>query len=156
MCADLPVICPSSFCLLRIRSAPFGVGSAPRRRVSVLQAAAAAAGLIRIRVGIRLRLRLHGRLPVLLLLLFVSLGRLVLEEAESSHGAVDGQRVDQVEVVHADEVQQEVATQVAADDVGAVVLGEQQTGLVHLVVGDKAGRQEFVFRSGRSPAPRRL
>lgn len=127
----------------------FGVSSSLLPHVSILQAAIAGLRCIGIRVRIQLWLRLYGRLPVLLLLVFllllVSLGGLVLGEAESSHGPVDGQRVDQVEVVHADEVQQEVATQVVVDDVGAVVLGEQQTRLVHLVVGYEAGREKIVF-----------
>lgn len=75
------------------------------------------------------------------------MGGLVLDEAEASHGPVDGQRVDEVEIVHAGEVQQEVAAQVVADDVGAVVLGEQQTGLVHLVVGYEPGREHLVLRT---------
>lgn len=126
----------------------FGVSSSLLPHVSILQAAVAGLRCIGVRVRIQLRLRLYGRLPVLLLVflfLLVSPGGLVLGEAESSHGPVDGQRVDQVEVVHADEVQQEVATQVVVDDVGAVVLGEQQTRLVHLVVGYEAGREEIVF-----------
>lgn len=114
--------------------------------ISILFAVRFVLGWIRIWVGIRLRLGLHSRLPVLLflLLLFLPLcvslgGRLVLDEAKPGHGAVDGQCVDQVEVVHADQVQQEVPTEVVLDDAGTMVLGEQQAGLVHLVVCYEAG-----------------
>lgn len=99
----------------------------------------------RVWIGIRLWLGLHGCLPILLvlllLLLLVPLRLQALEGAELGHGFVYGLRVDQVEVVHADQVQQEVAAQAALHDDGGVVRGEQQAGLLHLVVGDKTGRK---------------
>ncbi len=38
-------------------------------------------------------------------------------------------------------MQEEVAAEVAADDVGAVVLGEKHDGLIHLVVRDETARK---------------
>lgn len=120
-----------------------------RAPVGTLLAAGFILRRIRIRVRIGLRLGLHGGLPVLLVFLLVLLPsrsvflrRLALNQADSGHRAVDGQRADQVEVVHADQVQQEVAAQVMLDNVRAVLLGEQQAGLVHLVVSDEAGKDE--------------
>lgn len=70
----------------------------------------------------------------------VLVGQLLPDLPQTGHGAVDGRRAHQVEVVHAHQMQQEVAAQVAADDVRAAVLHEQHDGLVHLVVCDEAAR----------------
>lgn len=72
------------------------------------------------------------------LLLPLGLRQLLLDLPQAGHGAVDGGRAHQVEVVHADQVQQEVAAEVAADDVSASGLCEEHDGLIHLVVRDEA------------------
>lgn len=71
---------------------------------------------------------------LVLLLLLLSAPQILLDLLQARHGPVDGGRVNQVKVVHVDQMQEEVSTQVAADDVSAAVLGEQHDGLVHLVV----------------------
>lgn len=69
-----------------------------------------------------------------LVLLLLSAPQILLDLLQTRHGPVDGGRINQVKVVHVDQMQEEVSTQVAADDVSAAVLGEQHDGLVHLVV----------------------
>lgn len=76
-------------------------------------------------------------------------GKLLLDVAEAGHGAVDGGHGDQVEVVHADQVQQKVAAEVAAGDVGAALLHELHAGLVHLVVGYEARYGQETEHNGR-------
>lgn len=71
---------------------------------------------------------------VLRLLLLLGAPQILLDLLQTRHGPVDGGRINQVKVVHVDQMQEEVSTQVAADDVSAAVLGEQHDGLVHLVV----------------------
>lgn len=85
----------------------------------------------------------HGEGPVAgstneSLVFLPGVGQLFLDLPEAGHGAVDRGHAHQVEVVHADQVEQEVATEVPAGDVGAALLHEQHAGLVHLVVGDEA------------------
>lgn len=77
--------------------------------------------------------------PVPLLVFLLLLRQLLLHLSQAHHGAVDGGRAHQVEVVHADEVQEEIAAEVAADYVSAAVFHEEHDGLVHLVVCDEAG-----------------
>lgn len=64
----------------------------------------------------------------------------MLDLPQAGHGAVDGGGAHQVEVVHADEMQQEVAAEVATDDVSADVLRKEHDGLIHLVVRDETAR----------------
>lgn len=71
---------------------------------------------------------------LVLLLLLLSAPQILLDLLQTRHGPVDGGCINQVKVVHVDQMQEEVSTQVAADDVSAAVLGEQHDGLVHLVV----------------------
>ena len=73
----------------------------------------------------------------------VRLGQLVLDLVQARHGAVDGGDGDQVEVVHADQVQQEVAAKVAADDVWAAGIHELHDGLRHLVVCYKTAQEKW-------------
>lgn len=77
------------------------------------------------------------------LLLPLGLRQLLLDLPQAGHGAVDGGRAHQVEVVHADQVQQEVAAELAADDVSAPGLCEEHDGLVHLVVRDEAAEKRW-------------
>lgn len=69
------------------------------------------------------------------------LRELLLDLLQTRHGPVDGGRAHQVEVVHAHQVEEEVAAEVAADDVRAAVIHEQYDGLVHLVVRYEAATQ---------------
>lgn len=79
----------------------------------------------------------------------VRLRQLVLDLVQARHGAVDGGDGDQVEVVHAHQVQEEVAPQVAADDVRPAGLHKQHDGLRHLVVCDEAAQpQKETSRDG--------
>lgn len=65
---------------------------------------------------------------------FLRLGNLCLDLPQPRHCPVDGRRGDQVEVVHADQVKQEVSPQVSVCNVRTTVLHKQHDGLVHLVI----------------------
>lgn len=69
------------------------------------------------------------------------LGQLGLDLPQPRHGPVDGCRGDQVEIVHADQVKEEVAPQVPLCDVRTTVLHKQHDGLVHLVISYKPGQE---------------
>lgn len=84
---------------------------------------------------------------LVLLLLLLAAPQVLLDLLQARHGPVDGGCINQVEVVHVDQMQEEVSTQVAADDVSAAVLGEQHDGLVHLVVGDETKEKTGWFYS---------
>lgn len=60
--------------------------------------------------------------------------------AQAGHDPVDGQGAQQAEVVHADQMQQEVPAQVLLHDDGAVVLHKQHAGIRHLIIGYKSDK----------------
>lgn len=72
---------------------------------------------------------------------FLWLGQLGLDLPQPRHRPVDGCRGDQVKVVHADQVKQEVAPQVPVCNVRTTVLHKQHDGLVHLVICYKPGEE---------------
>lgn len=61
---------------------------------------------------------------------------------QASHGPVDGQCAHQAEVVHADQMQQEVPAQVLLHNNRAVVLHKQHAGLSHLIISYKSDKGE--------------
>lgn len=81
----------------------------------------------------------------------VTSGRFKL--AQTSHGPVNGQCAHQAEVVHADQVQQEVPAQVLLRHYKAVGLHKQHAGLSHLIIsyesdkGEGEERRKFYFCS---------
>lgn len=56
----------------------------------------------------------------------------------AGHGLIDGHHADQVKVVHADQVQQEVPADVLLHDDVAVSFHKHHAGMVHLIVCNKS------------------
>lgn len=63
-------------------------------------------------------------------------------QAQTRHGLVDGQCAHQTEVMHADQMQQEVPAQVLLHDNRAIILHEKHAGLSHLIVSYKSNKEE--------------
>lgn len=61
---------------------------------------------------------------------------------QASHGPVDGLCAHQAEVVHADQMQQEVSAQALLHEHRAEVLHKQHAGMSHLIISYKSDKGE--------------